>query len=197
VVLVFHGPYNQLIALGFLGDFLEDVFVFLRIGGTPDDQRHVDRPEDFLHGGGGILRTGILAVGIRALELEHDHFRAVVVDALFGPGGGVAHHVFERRQSRFRPFLGFRVPDLHGDPGFVGHLAFELVERITAFAANDHGRIPFSQGDFLDAAGIGFLKEFEAQFYLLIGGKSRSPNCPSALVRNEVNPYYPMTLLTR
>jgi hypothetical protein len=121
----------------------------------------------FFDRGGRVGGASVLPVRIDALQLEHNQFGAIVVDAFFGPGGRVGNHILERTHGGFRPVFRLHVPDFHGNSGFVGHVTFKLVKRIAVFSADGHRLRAFPQGDLLDFSRVRFLVKFEAQCYLL------------------------------
>ena len=93
MVFVLHRSEDQVLVLAFLRNFFQDLFVLLDVGRSPDDQRYVDGAQDFFNHGGGVRRSGVLAVGIRAFQLKGDHFGTVCVDALFRPCNGIRQNV--------------------------------------------------------------------------------------------------------
>jgi hypothetical protein len=125
-------------------------------------------PSTFFTVADALRRTGVVAVGVDAFQLEHDNFGAVFLDAFFGPCGRIGDHIFEGFECRWRPLVGCHIPDLHGDFRFVGHFPLKLIERVAGFAANSNGFVALTDGDRLDRTCIRFLVEFETQSYLLI-----------------------------
>jgi hypothetical protein len=71
-----------------LRDSLQDFFVLLVVGGSPDYDGNIHRIDHFLDHLGFLFCAPVHAVGIDALHLKHDQLCPVLFDALLCPGLG-------------------------------------------------------------------------------------------------------------
>ena len=167
VVLFLYRPYNKVFPLTGLCDRLENDLVFCRICASPDYQRYRDGPQNLFDCGGGRFRTSILIVGINAFQLQNDCLCAELGNTFFRPGSRICKHILELHCHRFRPVLGNDIPNFHCNDRLIRHVTFEGIERVTGFATDFDGRSSLSNGNFLDAARIGFLLHFKSHVSLL------------------------------
>jgi hypothetical protein len=73
------------------------------IGHAPNDYRDIHRIHDFLHRGSHFLCCSVVSIRVSALRLHNDQLSSVLLNALLGPGGGIAQNIQERRFCGFRP----------------------------------------------------------------------------------------------
>ena len=164
---VLDGADDEVLSGAVLGYLLQDLGVLVRIGCAPDDQGHINGLVDLLDLGHRVRGAHIVLVGICASQVEADDIRSVLLDALLGPGRGIANNILEGLQSGLGPLLGLHVPDLHGDLGLIGHLSLELVKGQTGLPADLDGVVPLTQLDFHDRPGILLFNHLEAHNHSL------------------------------
>ncbi len=85
VILVFNRPQDEVIALTRFSNLFEDGLVLFHIGRPPYHQRHIHRGPHFFHGFDGVFSRSVLAVGVDALQLQHDDLGAEFLDTLLCP----------------------------------------------------------------------------------------------------------------
>ncbi len=164
---VLDGTDDEVLSGAVLRDLPQHLGILVRIRRAPDDQGDIDGLVDLLHLGHRVRGADVVLVGIGAPQVETDEVRPVFLDALLGPGRGIANDVLEGLPGRLGPILGVHVPDLHGDLGLVGHLALELVKGQTGLPADLDRVVPFAQLDLLDRPGILLLDHLEAHNHSL------------------------------
>ncbi len=169
IILLFDRSKYQVTALALFCDYLEHFLILIGIGTTPDNYRNTDCRQNITNGLSRRFRTRILIVWIDTFELDYNGICAKVIHTLFGPSCRVGNNIFEMGQYRLRPLFRLHIPDFHGNNRFIGHVSFKGIKRITCLTSHGNGRVSFAYGNFLDAAGIGFLLDFKSHFCLLAG----------------------------
>ncbi len=168
VVFLFYGPQDQIFSLALFRNFFQNILILGRRCTAPDNQRYIDGSQYFFDGCCRIFRRSIIVVGVNAFQLKDNDFCVKLLNAFFCPGSRIGDNILKRCQSCFRPVLGFHVPDFHCYDGFIRHLSFKLIKRITCFGTNRQGVVTFSNGDSFNCTGIGFFGNVKSHFYLLM-----------------------------
>ena len=143
-----------------LCDCLEDLGVFLIVGGAPNDQGHVDRLGHLLGHFGRVLCGEVLAVGVSSCKPQADYIGLVFIDAFLGPCHRIAQHVLEGLQGLLRPFFRLNVEDLEGQFRRIGHFPFEGVKIVPGLSADNDFTSRLSNFDFTNFSGILYLWQF-------------------------------------
>ena len=147
VVFIFHRTDGEILTLAFFRYLFKNLLVLLRIGRTPDNQRNIDGFTHLFYGCRSLFGARVISIGVGAFELENDHFSSKGVDTFFCPGHRIRNHIFEMMQGGFRPIFRFHIPYFHRDSRLIGHVTFELIERIASFTAESDRFFSFPNGN--------------------------------------------------